>query len=228
MTWKSLSRFNYRHYYLGADLNGGDLGRITFASYSVSRYPECIIPSFLTDGSREDTRNMEGNENDVSCEKIFDAPKNTHKSTVWHYFGFFKREGKLDKTHVICKQCRIAIKYAGNTTNLATHMRRRHGVDPSAAAACSPSGSTGTPDIPSGTKACDNSRSITSFCGQNTHLAAEPALYLFCKDYQLCNAEENWGFQLHLHMFVQFIIEFTPIFPSPWTGLLNLNPLTAY
>lgn len=108
---------------------------------------------------------MEGNENVVDCEKIFDAPKRTHKSNVWHYFGFFKREGKLDKTHVICKQCRVAIKYAGNTTNLAKHMKRRHGVDTSAAAPpSSPSDSTDAPDTPSGSKAGDkNSRSTEGF-----------------------------------------------------------------
>lgn len=101
---------------------------------------------------------MEGNED----EKIYDAPKKTHKSNVWRYFGFFKRDGELDKTHVICKQCRVAIKYAGNTTNLATHMKRRHGVDTSAAPPSSPSGSTGAPDTPSGSRAGDkNSRSTT-------------------------------------------------------------------
>lgn len=116
---------------------------------------------------------MEGNENDVNCEKIFDAPKNTYKSNVWHYFGFFKREGELDKTHVICKQCRVAIKYAGNTTNLATHMKRRHGVDTSVALRSSPSDSTKTPDTRSGINVCDkNSRSITRFFGQTTPLAA--------------------------------------------------------
>lgn len=137
------------------------------------RYPERTIVSSFTDGSREDTTKMEGNENDVNCEKIFDAPKNTYKSNVWHYFGFFKREGELDKTHVICKQCRVAIKYAGNTTNLATHMKRRHGVDTSVALHSSPSDSTKTPDTPSGSNVCDqNSRSITRFFGQTTPLAA--------------------------------------------------------
>lgn len=117
---------------------------------------------------------MEGNETDVNSEKIFDAPKRTHKSNVWHYFGFFKREGKLDKTHVICKQCRVAIKYAGNTTNLAKHMKRRHGVDTSAAAPpSSPSDSTEAPDTPSGSKADDkNSRSIKRFLGRNTPMTA--------------------------------------------------------
>lgn len=132
-------------------------------------YPECTIAPSRTDGSRDNTTNMEGNEDDVSCEEIFDAPKKTHKSNVWHYFGFFKREGQLDKTHVICKQCRVAIKYAGNTTNLATHMKRRHGVDTSAAAPSSPSDSVEAPDTQSGSKAADkNSRSITSSLGQST------------------------------------------------------------
>lgn len=118
---------------------------------------------------------MEGNEDDVSCEKIFDAPKKTHKSNVWHYFGFFKREGQLDKTHVICKQCRVAIKYAGNTTNLATHMKRRHGVDTSAAAPSSP------PDSVEAADTHKNSRSLGKAL-----LAAAPAL---CRAMSLCRAE---------------------------------------
>lgn len=162
---------------------------------------------------------MEGNENDFRCEKIFDAPKNTYKSNVWHYFGFFKREGELDKTHVICKQCRMAIKYAGNTTNLATHMKRRHGVDTSAAAPpSSPSDSTETPDTPSGSKACDkNSRSITNLCGQNTSLAANCACsqaiimaYLFCKDTQL-----RLQTPPPRYFSVQFIVKFTHYIFTP-------------
>ena len=50
------------------------------------------------------------------------------KSTVWKEFGFYKRGGELDKTTAICKQCRAAIRYTGSTTNLSTHLKRRHNI----------------------------------------------------------------------------------------------------
>ena len=113
---------------------------------------------------------MESNENYVSSDEIFNAPKKTHKLNMWQSFGVFKRGGQLNKTHAIC-ECRAAIKYISSTTNLATHMKRRHGVD--ATVASPPSSPSATP---SGSKAGDtSSRSIASFFGQNTPLAANSA-----------------------------------------------------
>ena len=51
------------------------------------------------------------------------------KSDVWESFGLYKREGgsgDLDKTKVICRQCRTELKYQGNTTNLKYHLSRYH------------------------------------------------------------------------------------------------------
>jgi hypothetical protein len=56
-----------------------------------------------------------------------------YKSAVWKYFGFLKKDGSTDKTHAICKKCRSAIKYSGNTTNLSGHLIKKHGIDPHAA-----------------------------------------------------------------------------------------------
>ena len=46
------------------------------------------------------------------------------KSDVWKHFGFYKRDGKLDKTKAICKVCRTAVPYSSATTNLGTHLSR--------------------------------------------------------------------------------------------------------
>lgn len=50
------------------------------------------------------------------------------KSFVWKHFGFYKREGKLDKTKAICKICRTAVPYSSATTNLCTHLSRHHKI----------------------------------------------------------------------------------------------------
>ena len=53
--------------------------------------------------------------------EIFWAPPETHWSNVWRYFGFLKKDGQMDKTHAVCKQCRAAIKYVSSATNMETH-----------------------------------------------------------------------------------------------------------
>ncbi len=120
-----------------------------------------------------ETVNIEGNKNEIDSEEIFNAPKKTHKSNVWRYFGFFKRDGKLDKTHAICKQCRAVINYIRSTTNMATHMKRRHGVDTSAAAPLtSPSNhSTEADNIKLGSSKTGE-KSISSYFSPNAPLAA--------------------------------------------------------
>ena len=61
-----------------------------------------------------------------NSDTVYNAPANL-KSKVWKRFGFYKKEGHLDKSLAICKVCRTAIKYSGSTTNLKTHLVRRHG-----------------------------------------------------------------------------------------------------
>ena len=48
---------------------------------------------------------------------IKDAPI-TYKSDVWANFGFYELNGKLEKTHAVCKVCHTKIRYFGNTTNV--------------------------------------------------------------------------------------------------------------
>lgn len=62
-----------------------------------------------------------------SGSEIVNAPANL-KSKVWKHFGFAKKNGEIDKTSAVCRICKSAIKYLGNTTNLASHLLRRHGI----------------------------------------------------------------------------------------------------
>lgn len=78
--------------------------------------------------------------NMAEVEQLHPPPSN-YKSSVWKHFGFYKKAGNLDKTHAICKICRAAIKYTGSTTNLTTHLKRRHGVSLETPAASSSSSS---------------------------------------------------------------------------------------
>ena len=91
-------------------------------------------------------------------EPIFNAPS-TLRSKVWKTFGFFKKEGKLDKSEAVCKICRAAIKYTGSTTNLSTNISRRHAsdVELDASTASTSSSTSITPDY----------RNITQFLTQS-------------------------------------------------------------
>lgn len=62
-----------------------------------------------------------------SADKIASDPSQ-YKAGVWVHFGFKNKPGSmdLDNTNAICKLCHAAIKYSGNTTNLRTHLVRRH------------------------------------------------------------------------------------------------------
>lgn len=57
--------------------------------------------------------------------KIFNASVR-QKSKVWTVFGFYKTDGKLDRSHAICKLCRASLRYTGSTTDLDQHARRKH------------------------------------------------------------------------------------------------------
>lgn len=79
---------------------------------------------------------------------IYDAPSNL-KSKVWKKFGFHMRNGALDKNIAICKLCKTAVKYTGSTTNLNTHLVRRHGDtgDEASTASTKTRQDTGIPDF---------------------------------------------------------------------------------
>ena len=63
--------------------------------------------------------------------EVVDAPT-SFKSNVWQYFGFARVTDQngiktLDKTKTVCKVCEAQIAYGtGNTTNLFTHLQRKH------------------------------------------------------------------------------------------------------
>ncbi|KAK0142408.1 hypothetical protein N1851_019852 [Merluccius polli] len=44
------------------------------------------------------------------------------KADIWAHFGFYKVNGKLDKTYAVCKTCHSKIKHVGNTTNFKNHV----------------------------------------------------------------------------------------------------------
>ena len=57
---------------------------------------------------------------------VYNAAANL-RSEVWKKFGFYKKEGHLDRSLATCKVCRTDNKNSGSTTNLKTHLVRRHG-----------------------------------------------------------------------------------------------------
>ena len=54
-----------------------------------------------------------------NSDTVYNAPANL-KSKVWKRFGFYMKDGRLDKSLAICKVCRTAIKYNDSTANLKT------------------------------------------------------------------------------------------------------------
>lgn len=62
-------------------------------------------------------------------EVICDAPAK-YKASVWKHFGFLGNDvnGVIneDRTKCICCICKGKLKYSGNTTNLTTHLSRKH------------------------------------------------------------------------------------------------------
>lgn len=65
---------------------------------------------------------------DYAPGKIFNT-SGKQKSKVWTIFGVYKKKGKLDRSHAICKLCRASLTYTGSTTNLDQHARRKHGQE---------------------------------------------------------------------------------------------------
>ena len=55
---------------------------------------------------------------------VYTVPANL-KSKIWMRFGFYKKEGHLDKSLAVCKVWRTAIKCSDSTTNLETYLVRQ-------------------------------------------------------------------------------------------------------
>lgn len=60
--------------------------------------------------------------NNMDVEPEIERAGSAFKSLVWKHFGFLKS----DKSKVICLHCKAVLKYAGNTTNMAVHLKRHH------------------------------------------------------------------------------------------------------
>ena len=58
----------------------------------------------------------------MDAEPETERAESAFKSLVWKHFGFVK----LDKSKVICLHCKGVLKYTGNTTNMAVHLKRHH------------------------------------------------------------------------------------------------------
>ena len=76
----------------------------------------------------EENESVSLTEGDNGPRKIFNA-SGRQKSKVWKVCGFYKKEGKLDRSHAICKLCRASLTYTGSTTNLDQHAKRKHGQE---------------------------------------------------------------------------------------------------
>ena len=63
--------------------------------------------------------------------KLVEAPS-TFRSKIWKYFGFPVSDcGVSDKSKTVCKLCFTNIGYkTGSTTNMTTHLTRKHGINP--------------------------------------------------------------------------------------------------
>ena len=133
---------------------------------------------------------------DLEPNQIFNAPAK-FKSIVWKYFGFYKKDGRLDKTHVICKECRASKPYNGSTTNMGTHLRQ-HGIDVvKMIAEKEANNNTG------------ENEKITSYYGNNKNKKATPFVasssrakeiteaiaYFICKDLQPYSVVQGEGFK---------------------------------
>lgn len=142
---------------------------------------------------------------DMADPELF-LPPSHFKSSVWKHFGFYKRDGNLDKTHAICKICRAAIKYTGSTTNLITHLKHQHKV--SAAETPSPSESAVARTSSCGTASrTPSAQTIATFfhsplavSSARSKAITDAIAFFICKDIQPYSVTENEGFQYLLHV----------------------------
>lgn len=132
------------------------------------------------------------------------SPAN-YKSKVWQHYGFYKRNGQLDKTNAICKMCHAAVKYTGSTTNLITHLKRRHGISVEAPVTSPASESETARSSSSSSTHGEPQPNIPSFFGGQLALNSTRAkvitnaiAYFICKDIQPYAVTENEGFHYML------------------------------
>lgn len=115
------------------------------------------------------------------------------KSNIWTYFGFFNKEGNkdMDMTYEICKECRMKMKYSGNTAHLRAHLTRHHPeialtIDGQASVKIAPTKNQPTLDMLSLTK--------LHHISERAKKITQSITYFFCKDLHPYNVLENEGF----------------------------------
>lgn len=140
--------------------------------------------------------------NMAEAENIY-SPVN-YKSKVWQYYGFYKEKGELVKSDAICKMCRAAVRYTGSTTNLISHLKRRHGVTVEASAS-NPASPAVESDVATTSKSSE--RRIENFFHAplaNSSARAKTIngaiAFFICKDIQPYSVTENEGFKHLLHV----------------------------
>ncbi|ROL48291.1 Zinc finger BED domain-containing protein 1 [Anabarilius grahami] len=131
--------------------------------------------------------------------RIFPPPTKV-KSKIWENFGFYAKPDSqtLDMSHAICKNCKIKVKYSGNTTNLSLHMSRHHPDQPALVAAGRPSSSTylssqKQPTMP------DAFISKLLPSSQRSQKITNALMRFICQDLRPYSVVENNGFRQLLH-----------------------------
>ena len=58
------------------------------------------------------------------------VPNTKGKLDLWKHFSLRKRktDGRIDANVAVCKQCNSVVTRVGDTSNMSTHMKRRHAV----------------------------------------------------------------------------------------------------
>ncbi len=128
---------------------------------------------------------MEGNEGE-----IFKAPANM-KSRVWEYFGFHKKNGKIDKSVAVCRHCKCELQYCGNTTNLSNHLRRRRAIKVEIRATAPAEASTSVSGLRSPNLFGE---SLSANSHRAKAITATIARFI-CKDMRPYSVVENTGFR---------------------------------
>ncbi|KAK0133979.1 Zinc finger BED domain-containing protein 1 [Merluccius polli] len=135
--------------------------------------------------------------NMAEAENIY-SPVN-YKSKVWQYYGFYKEKGELVKSDAICKMCRAAVRYTGSTTNLISHLKRRHGV--TVASASNPVLYDVATTSKSGERRIENffHAPLANSSARAKTINGAIAFFI-CKDIQPYSVTENEGFIHLLHV----------------------------
>ena len=124
----------------------------------------------------------------------------TYRSSVWKHFGFCKHGGVLNKSVAVCRICRSQITNHRNTTNLSSHLLRRHGIKQNADSPGTSSSVTAAAAAECNSSSAETSGLASTFCqklGRNSEWAKNITVTIakfICKDMRPYSVVENPGF----------------------------------